>query len=364
MDSRRALKLGVLAVIRALGGFAVSRWLTSRQLRILCYHGGSVGDERFYNPKLFCTADHVLGRLDWLKRKSFLPMSLSDAVQGLKQGGFPGKRPVVITVDDGWYSSKAAILAPCLENGFPVTLYVATQVVERGIPVLDVSVNYMLWRLGRRQVEVLPGLTPLAAGLYDLADPDIRRQVYDTVIGWLRGLPPRPDVVSAALDEFARVIGLGAEGLDLQSRRFSYLESEELRHLADRGCAIELHGHEHRYPLGRADLLRDDILACRAFLLASGLPEASHYCFPSGEFDDLAPAVFEAIGVVSGTTCLPGLIDPSRAVSLAYLPRFLDGGSISSLEFEAEMSGVLQAARALVRGLRRPPQAAAVAVKV
>lgn len=290
-------------------------------------------------------------------------MSLSDAAEGLKRGTFAQKRPVVITVDDGWYSSKEAIIVPCLQRGFPVTLYVATQVAERGVPVLDVSVNYILWRVGPRRVDVLRGLPPLQVGTYDLADPNIRRQVHDAVIGWLRSLPQRADAVSAALDEFARAIGLGEEVLNLQSRRFSYLDADELRLIAKSGCAIELHGHEHVYPIGRADLLRDDILACRRFLRSIGLSEPRHYCFPSGEFDDLAHGVFQEIGVISGTTCLPGLIDPSAAMSLAYLPRFLDGGNIAHLEFEAEMSGVLHFARTCVRKLQRPPKSAVSAAK-
>lgn len=348
MNPKRVIKLCILAMVRALGGFYFARRLTRRHLRILCYHGGAIGDERLFNNKLFVTNSHVSARLDWLARKKFTPVSLDDAVNGLRRGHIGKDWPVVITVDDGWYSSRSHIIEPSLRQGFPITLYVASRVAELGLPVIDVVVNYIIWRASGRCVEI-SGFSPLPDGVYDLMDTSSHSRIASAVIDWLRGLPQYSNELSEGLRQFAAMLGVDSDMLNLQSRRFSYLMPAELREIASMGCAIELHGHAHWYPENAPDLLRKDIEACRDFLLSCGLPRPAHYCFPSGSFDHHAVAVFDELGVRSGTTCLPGLVDPYRPNSLCFLPRFLDGGGISKLEFEAEMSGFLEFVRSFVK---------------
>jgi hypothetical protein len=58
--------------------------------------------------------------------------------------------------------------------------------------------------------------------------------------------------------------------------------------------------------------------------------------------------------VTTATTCVPGLVDLSSAKQRYYLPRFLDGGSIAMIEFEAEMSGVLAMIRKLTKRTADP----------
>lgn len=345
---RHLIKISALIALRSFGMLRLARWLTRRQLRILCYHGGSIGDECTYNAKLFCTTAHIEWRLNWLIHHGFTPISLSTAVTGLQQGVLDTNLPVVVTLDDGWYSSAEAIIRPCLRRGLPVTLYLASQVAQRKTPVLDVTVHYSLWRVAPVTI-TLRDFSPAVDGVYDLGRLHVRRQLGEKVVAWLRSLPQYPAELSTELERFATAIGLDGTVLNLASRRFSYLDADELRQLASEGLAIELHGHSHHYPLGRPDLLRVDILACRDFVVSIGLPRPHHYCFPSGDFDDHASKIFDELGIESGTTCLPGLIDPAQKISLAFLPRFLDGGSISKIEFEAEMSGLLDLLRKIFR---------------
>ena len=71
-----SLKLNVLRLARTLGVFALFRRLTRRRGRILCYHGGALGDEHRYNGKLFGQSDMLRQRLEWLRAKGFVPASL------------------------------------------------------------------------------------------------------------------------------------------------------------------------------------------------------------------------------------------------------------------------------------------------
>ena len=83
--------------------------------------------------------------------------------------------------------------------------------------------------------------------------------------------------------------------------------------------------------------------------MAAGLPVPRHYCYPSGAYDGGAAATLCAVGVHTATTCLPGLVRADDADGRFFLPRFLDGGNVEMIEFEAEMSGVLEFARMLAR---------------
>lgn len=340
----------VLHTARALGLFALARWRTRHWIRILCYHGGCAADESSFNPKLFCTRAHFVDRLAWLQRKRFTPMRLSEAVHAVQTRRRSGVLPVVVTVDDGWHSSRADIIEPALSRGFPVTLYVATEVLVAQTPVIDVTVRYLVWRAGKEQV-VVDGLSGMPQGSYRLS-VDAERQAFTAAgIARLKALArQQPAELVDAVHSLAALLGVKLQDLDLVSRRFSYLRGDELVQISAQGCSVELHGHAHIYPLGDPQALHDDIAACQATLLALGLPQPQHYCFPSGEHDVHAPAVLRHLRVASATTCLPGLVDPADpAVSVHCLPRFLDGGDVSSIEFEAEMSGLLHYIRRLLR---------------
>ncbi len=65
--------------------------------------------------------------------------------------------------------------------------------------------------------------------------------------------------------------------------------------------------------------------------------------------EELEAAVMQAAGVATATTCVPGLVRLRDGETRFFLPRFLDGGDVSMIEFEAEMSGVLQLLRTLTR---------------
>src|SRR6185503_6979333 len=62
-----------------------------------------------------------------------------------------------------------------------------------------------------------------------------------------------------------------------------------------------------------------------------------HFCYPSGKYrSEFLPALTEQ-HVVSATTCDPGLA--SRRTHPLLLPRFVDTVGVSSVEFEAWVSG-------------------------
>ncbi|MFC5510932.1 polysaccharide deacetylase family protein [Massilia jejuensis] len=338
-----SIKQTVLRVARAAGVFALTRMATRKYPRILCYHGGNLGDERLYNPKLFCTPEQLRQRLDWLRAKGFAPVTLDQ----IAAGGVPGHGiPVAVTLDDGWYSSWHDLLPLLAEYGHRPALYLHTEAYEAGAPIVAVSLRYLLWKAGPVQV-VVQGIAPAVDGPVDLADAAQRRRLCGAAEDWLAQQPRAQ--VAGCLERLGNALGVSPAQLDLASRRFSYMDVAELRAASAGGCSIELHGHVHEYVPGQDARNRANIEHCRAVIEAAGLPRAVHYCYPSGAFDAGAAAVMRAAGVATATTCVPGLVKLQDADARFFLPRFLDGGNVSMIEFEAEMSGVLQLLRALTR---------------
>ncbi|MEW6760126.1 MAG: polysaccharide deacetylase family protein [Pseudomonadota bacterium] len=343
-------KIAVLYIARLLGMFALARRLTGYRLRILCYHGGCIGDELGYNPKLFCSTETFRKRVDWLARKSFRFVSLDHATR--TPAGQRKRLETVITFDDGWYSTGHALLPVLAERRIPSTLYLCTQHYLEGWPVLNVTTRYLVWKAPRKTVQ-LSEFGRDVDGAHDLNDATTRENLARAFVAVLSPHADSRATVCAALERFGAALGVDAGALALDSRRFEYMRPEEVRQAAASGCAIELHGHQHVYPLGDPLRFRADLKRCDEVITEIGLPKPRHYCYPSGSFDQGAAAVLAESDIASATTCIPGLARDTAVPAVYYLPRFLDGESIHPLEFEAEMSGFADFLRRCVGLVKR-----------
>lgn len=343
------VKLFGYAVARSLGIFALCRRLTRTQIRILGYHGASLGDEGSFNPLLFISPGTFGRRIAWLQAKGFHVIGLDEAVDAIEGTRHAPTLATVITFDDGWYSTAKVLVPILVGKGMPSAIYLHSGQLERGWPVLPVAVNYLLWKYGGPTIEI-DDLGPGMDGLYNLDGRPARNAFVQRSCDWLEAAGPGCEGVAARLHQLANVFGIAENELGLQSRRFHYMSRDELREVAAQRCTVELHGHEHRYPVGDPEAFSTDLQSCRRTILDLGLREPRHYCYPSGAFDAGARAVLDRMGVRSGTTCKPGLIRPRRDASRRhYLPRFLDGDNIAMLVFEAEMSGFADLLRRLAR---------------
>ncbi|MGZ9128851.1 MAG: polysaccharide deacetylase family protein [Candidatus Binatia bacterium] len=345
-------KIAVLFVARTLGMFALSRYLTRDHLRILCYHGGAIGDESGYNPKLFCSADTLRSRMNRLKSQGFNFVTLND---GLEQQGRSGRKDplrVVVTFDDGWHSTASTLLPVMFQMKIPSTLYLSTQNFLEGWPILNVTVRYIIWKAELPSVTI-QGWGPDLDGEYQLGLAKERHRLASRTVKAIQESASERDQVCAALERFAASLGVPVTELKLDSRRFDYVSKQELINIAHRGCSIELHGHVHEYPKGNAVQLAEDLRMCERTIVGLGLAPPQHYCYPSGSFDLEASEALGRLGIRSATTCMPGFATKIDGNRRHYLPRFLDGEDVHALEFEAETSGFSELIRSFVHSLRR-----------
>jgi len=340
------LKNIVLHLAKGMGLFALSRLLTRGIPRILCYHGGSLGDEHLFNPKLFCRPGLLDQRLHWLARKGFVPSSL-DSLLEHNSATLRDGTPVIVTLDDGWHSSSTDLLPVLACHGYRPVLYLATKVFASGAPVIDVCLRYIVWKSPLASV-TLHGLHPEINGLYRLDQTADRERLYIAAERWLALLGDDPTTCHIALERLAVGLSVPVDVLDLASKRFGYMSQVDLLAAVQHGCHIELHGHAHLYVNGQPEQNRLDIEACRQHILALGLPQPRHYCYPSGTHDDQAPAMLTSANVSTATTCMPGLVHSVTGDRRYFLPRFLDGDDVTFIEFQAEMSGVLEFLRRMV----------------
>jgi peptidoglycan/xylan/chitin deacetylase (PgdA/CDA1 family) len=284
-------------------------------------------------------------RVRWLKQHGFKSIDLDELVDSLSKPSRPFSKTVIFTFDDGWFSTGDSLLPHLWRNQYKSTLYLATRVFGAGTPVLDVTVNYLMWKSTQAEV-LLEGFSPALDGTWGLQSPPDRKKLAAALVSHLQSISGSRAAVDDLLDKLARALAVDANSHQLSTRRFRYLTPEELAAVAAAGTRVELHGHAHHYPLNEPGKFHDDLVACFNEIARLALPRPKHFCYPSGVHDAHAVPVMQRLGVVSATTCVPSSAQQAvRASSLYTLPRFLDGEDVSMIEFEAEMSGLLHVAR-------------------
>lgn len=157
--------------------------------------------------------------------------------------------------------------------------------------------------------------------------------------------PTRYDIarrLGEALDvDFAKIA---------ESRMLSLVDADNLCEMAGSGIDIELHTHRHRFPTEPAQALRE-LEENRAALAPYLNRPLEHFCYPSGAWSRAHWAPLTDLGVVTATTCDPGLV--YRDTPRLALNRFLDSHRVEQIRFEAAMYGYTELVHRVRRVLSR-----------
>lgn len=321
----------LLYVARALGAFRISRYLTRRELRILCYHGFSVGNEFLRLPGMFMRRETFARRMAILDRAGLPVISLDEAVDKLKANLIKNSE-VVITFDDGW-ATNLSIAYPILQaHRFPATIYITTEHLGHGTEVFNVVLHYLFLSSQRTSV-VFEGIHPEIDGSYRL-EPNVLHAVEAIASAAERHLSIGER--QACLGRIATALGLDIDTV-LQGDRFRLLTAEQIGWLSRHGVSIQLHTHTHNLPSESAEAMNAEITQNRSAIEAITGTPASHFCYPSGLHSEQHLKWLSAIGIKSATTCESGLDDSTTNCLL--LRRYLDQENFSDIEFEAALSG-------------------------
>jgi peptidoglycan/xylan/chitin deacetylase (PgdA/CDA1 family) len=143
----------------------------------------------------------------------------------------------------------------------------------------------------------------------------------------------------AAKDELAQQLaeGLGFNYQQLRAQRILQLmRPEEIQELSAEGVDFELHTHRHRTPEDEA-LFRKELRDNRKRLEEITGQPATHFCYPSGVYRREYLPWLHQEGVVSATTCEPGLA--TQTSDMMLLPRLIDTSFKTPVEFDSWLSG-------------------------
>jgi peptidoglycan/xylan/chitin deacetylase (PgdA/CDA1 family) len=309
-----------------------SRWRRERLL-ILAYHGVSLTDEHLFNGSQFISADLFRDRLELLRKSKCAILPLGEAVERLYRNDLPD-RAVTITFDDGLSDFYRRAFPLIEEFGVPVTLYLTTFYSHYQRPVFDLMCSYLLWK-GRGKALDFKKLTGqnLQTNLETL---DAREQVLGQIHTFLRAQKLSADEKDAFAASLAAQLGVDYEAL-LEQRLMHNLTPDEVGILNAGGIDVQLHTHRHRTPLDRKLFLRE-IEDNRQSIREMTGESPTHFCYPSGVYDQSFLPWLREAGVVSATTCESGFA--SRGSNQLLLPRFLDNAALAPIEFESWLTGV------------------------
>lgn len=327
------LKLALYRTARKTGCFAAvanSRWRRNR-LAILCYHGIALNDEHRWNPGLYMTAGRLRQRLETLRQWRCNILPLGEAVERLHDGTLPA-RPVVLTFDDGFFDFYREAAPLLEEHQVPATVYVSTYYSLLQRPVFDPMLAYLLWKANGRTLD-WPEAIGDPVALTSANRPAVWRKISKFASEAGYSGREKDDLLSGLADRLTVDYGL------LRSQRvLQLMNPDELRAIAGRGFDVQLHTHRHRTPQQK-DLFLKEVEDNRRALDLDGQGNRvfRHFCYPSGVYHGEYGGWLRECGVLSATTCDPGLASPSS--DPFYLPRFCDSMEVQDVIFDAWVSG-------------------------
>ncbi len=343
------MKILMLYMLKFSGLFFLTKRLYKKKLIILAYHGVSEYDESKFLPDMFIDKSTLKERLLYLKNNKFNAISLNNALDSLETDSLP-PNSFVVTVDDGWYSTRLANEL-FRKHNIPYTLYVTSYYVYKKIPVLNMALRYMAWYCG--EDKFISKCHELLCRIESMAD--VRGAA-----GWkacdLSFCLKKINELKSTENKLNFIINL-SKLLDfdfmsmVKKRTFNLLTPLELTELSQQGTDIQLHTHRHLTPNNDNYLLDKEIEENREHLARCTTGPFVHFCYPSGQYEQQSSKILQGAGVISATTCEPGFV--SKCTNRYYLPRFLDGKNIHQIVFEAEVCGVLDIARNLRRKYSR-----------
>jgi peptidoglycan/xylan/chitin deacetylase (PgdA/CDA1 family) len=226
---------------------------------------------------------------------------------------------------------------PLLEEfGFPATVYLTTYYSDYNKPIFALFCSYVLWRARLRKPAVDVRDLLGRPGKWDLSTDGGRARAHGEVLDHVSREQMRLPERIAFAERMTEFLGDDYESLRAK-RILTVMTNDEAAELSRKGVDVQLHTHRHRTPEDH-NLFMREIVENRARIDAFRSSTARHFCYPSGVYrPEFLPWLAEA-GVISATTCDPGLASPRSEPML--LPRLVDTSMLSALDVEGWLTGM------------------------
>ncbi|HET9530946.1 MAG TPA: polysaccharide deacetylase family protein, partial [Blastocatellia bacterium] len=194
--------------------------------------------------------------------------------------------------------------------------------------------SYVLWK---KRGAVVPDFDLIGPGIkLDLRSEQGRSQALNLLIKYCEREKLHPE----QKDELARALAdrLGVDYDEILARRILHIMNpQEVAELSGAGIDFQLHTHLHRTPLDRV-LFEKEIEDNRVKIQEMTNSNPTHFCYPSGNYNQSFLPWLAETNVVTATTCDPGIV--SSGSNPLLLPRLVDSRFLTTLEFEGWLTGV------------------------
>jgi peptidoglycan/xylan/chitin deacetylase (PgdA/CDA1 family) len=280
-------------------------------------------------PSLYVSPSLLRQRFRLLKAGGYRVLPLGEAIARLYANDLP-PRAVALTFDDGYHDFCEAAWPLLQEFEYAATVYLATLRCDRNLPVFNLAVPLMLWR---RQGMVCDA-SGLELGPLDLRTTASRSDAWDRIqrLASTAGPEGKHEIAQGVSD----AIG-GDYDVITRRRLVTIMRPADATRLSAEGLDIQLHTHQHRTPRD-PEAFHEEIARNRQRITELTGRVPAHFCYPSGLYAPEFLPWLNDEGVVSATTCDPGIAAPSSEPLL--LPRLVDHEGLSATEFEAWLTGV------------------------
>ena len=344
------MKNFIYVILKYIGIFKISKYLFRKKLLILTYHGFEIHDEcSFCDNTLFIRAPMLDEKMKYLKDHNFNVISLNDAYNCLISDKVLPDNSIVITVDDGWYSTLS-LADPIFEKyDFPYTIYVSTYYCIKETPILNIVLRYLIWAYKSDYFDSKQLNITAFSKTYSLKDTHKKSELEKDLFDYFNKLESheqRHDFIKKLMN----VADIDYDQIQ-SDRRFSTLTFAEVKMLSDKGVDIQLHTHRHCMPFEKENGVEKEINDNRDCLAPFVKNKLNHFCYPSGVYNHECEQILKKCDVLTATTCDNGFVTAKNNVY--YWPRFLDGVSIPQIVFEAEVCGINEIFRK-IRSVLKP----------
>ena len=330
------------------------RLLYRRRLIVVAYHGFTdkarhEGIENSQGKHLHI--DVFRSHLEYLKRHYHV-ISLDQLVDHYSRGTSIPDRSVVITIDDG-YRSVYTLAYPLLkEYGFPATVFLPTDFVEKRELLWPDRLEHALNRTSVTRSEVTIVDERVAYNLRDKAS----KMACDSALRSRLKLAPQ-ESMPAILGDIERSLGLGPPAAANVPEIYHALEWPEILEMSQSGLmSFGSHTVSHvilsRCGLERA---RTELVLSRQLIEQQTGGSCTLFCYPNGRvgcFDERTKGLLREVGYSCGLTTVAGLNDEhSDPYELKRLS-IEDRGNLD--RFKLNLSGTIGHLDNVKRSMLRP----------
>ena len=277
--------------------------------------------------------------MKYLKDKNFNVISLEDAYQAVKKAEIIDNS-VVITIDDGFYSTYSEALSVLKKYDLPSTLYLTSYYFDKNCPIFTLAVNYMFFNSEKSIFDLskvgIEGMATVTRGAPNFEQA--RLKIIETGQAFENN-----DERIELLKKLGDATDQDYEDLN-QSRILNLINEAELKECVTISMDIEFHTHTHRFPTNPV-IAAEEIKRNRERINPLLPKPMSHFCYPSGEWSEKHWSILDDQNIKTSTTCDNGLIKPETPFHA--WSRFLDSARISQIEYESELCGFTELLRKL-----------------